>query len=96
MLLAAIRIAVSGVRRSWLSDASSAVFSCSLCRVNSPAFRSSRNAARSMAIATTPASVSSVPASTGRPAAASSPMGLVPDAQGHEPDDLPVRRSVVR
>ena len=35
MLLAAIRIAVSGVLRSWLSEASSAVLSCSLCRVNS-------------------------------------------------------------
>ena len=30
MLLAATRIAVSGVRRSWPSDASSAVFNCSL------------------------------------------------------------------
>ena len=39
-LLAATRIAVSGVRRSWPSDASSAVFSSSLCRVSSAALRS--------------------------------------------------------
>ena len=81
-LLAAMRIAVSGVRRSWPSEASSAVFSCSLCRVSSPALRSSRNCARSIAIATTPASVSSVPASTGRPAAASRPIGFVPTRSG--------------
>ena len=34
-LLAATRIAVSGVRRSWLIEASSADFSWSLCRANS-------------------------------------------------------------
>ena len=92
MLLAAMRIAVSGVRRSCPSDASSAVFSCSLCRVSSPALRSSRNCARSIAIATTPASVSRVPASTGRPAAARRPIGLVPTRSGTSRTDLPVDR----
>ena len=65
MLLAATRMAVSGVRRSWPSDASSAVFSSSLWRVSSAALRSSRNCARSIAMATTPPSVSSVPGSIG-------------------------------
>jgi hypothetical protein len=54
---------VSGVRRSWLIDASRADFSSSLWRASSACFRSSRNWARSIAMATTPASASSVPGS---------------------------------
>ena len=69
-LLAATRIAVSGVRRSWPSEASSADFSSSLWRARSAALRSSRNCARSIAIAARPATASSVRASIGRPAAA--------------------------
>ena len=52
------------------------------------AFRSSRRCARSIAIATTPASASSVPASTGRPAAARTPIGLVPTRSGTSRTDL--------
>ena len=36
-MLAATPMAVSGVRKSWLNEASKAVFSRSLCRVSSPA-----------------------------------------------------------
>ncbi len=46
------------------------------------ALRSSRNCARSIPMATTPARASRVPGSTGRPAAASSPIGLVPTRSG--------------
>ena len=59
-LLAATRIAVSGVRRSWPSEASSADFSASLWRARSAALRSSRNCARSIAIAASPAIASRV------------------------------------
>ncbi len=80
--VAATRMAVSGVRRSWAIDASSADFSSSLRRDSSAAFRSSRNCARSTAIAATPPSASSVPASTGRPATASRPTALAPNRSG--------------
>ena len=62
----ATRIAVSGVRRSWLSEASSVAARSAFCRTSSAASRSPRNCARSIAIATTPATASSVPMS--RPA----------------------------
>ncbi len=95
-LLAAMRIAVSGVRRSWASDASSALFSCSLCRVSSAAVRSSSRCARSMAMATTPARASSVPASTGRPEAARTPTGFVPTLNGTSRTAVPSGETVMR
>ena len=90
MLLAATRMAVSGVRRSCPSDASSAVFNSSLWRVSSAALRSSRNCARSMAIATTPPSVSSVPGLDGPAGRRQQADRLGADPQRHEPDRVAV------
>ena len=89
-------MAVSGVRRSCPSDASSAVFSSSLWRVSSPALRSSRNCARSIAIATTPAERVER-AGLDRPAGGGEQADrLGADAQRHQPDRAAVDRRIVR
>ena len=75
-------IAVNGVLRSWLSDASSVAASSAFCRASSDASRSAMNCARSIAIATTPATASKVPMSSVGVSAASSPTARVPCRRG--------------
>src|SRR5262245_37137685 len=78
----ATRIAVNGVRRSWLNDASSVDARSAFWRTISAASRSRRNCTRSIAIAATPATASRVPRSTPGATAASTPIVLMPWRNG--------------
>ena len=82
--VAATRMAVSGVRRSWPSDASSADFSSSLCRASSAALRSSRNCAALDRNRGDAAERVERPGFDGRPATAEQADRLRAEAQRHQ------------